>query len=74
MNNASVKTMMRLPRPDDDHDPAEEALKAEVELLLFLLVMLWSNSDIERTQTLRVYVPRRSGCHGGDSIGPNQHG
>jgi hypothetical protein len=53
---AELKTMVGFAKPADGHDPAEAALKTEVELLLFLLVMLWSNSDIERTQALRVYL------------------
>jgi hypothetical protein len=36
--------------------PSEQALRQEVELLLYVLVMLWTNSDLERTQGLRIYL------------------
>ena len=51
-----LKTTVSCLKPANDHDPSEEALKSEVELFLFLLVMLWSNSDIERTHALRAYL------------------
>jgi hypothetical protein len=51
-----LKTTFGCLKTANNHDEAEEALKSEVELFLFLLVMLWSNSDIERTHALRVYL------------------
>ncbi len=51
-----LKTTAGCLKHANDDDPAREALKSELELFLFLLVMLWSNSNIERTHALRAYL------------------
>jgi hypothetical protein len=53
-----LKTAARTSGTARDADPAEQDLKAEVELLLYVLVMLWTNSDIERTRGMRVYLSK----------------
>lgn len=42
----------------DDSDAAENNTKEEVELILFILVMLWTGSDIDRTKGLRICLAK----------------
>jgi hypothetical protein len=53
---AQLKTIDRTSEAGGVPAPSEQALRQEVELLLYVLVMLWTNSDIERTQGLRIYL------------------
>jgi len=52
---AKLMSVVNASEPSDDADLAEQDLKAEVELLLYVLVMLWTNSDIDRVHGLRIY-------------------
>jgi hypothetical protein len=42
----------------DNSDPAKNDPKEQVELILFMLIMLWTSSDIDRTKGLRVCLAK----------------